>query len=117
MSKNSVAEKQQVAHTPGPWKVWQDDESGDFHVLTADDAMSICEMDPDNPSEDVSLADACLIAAAPSMHRELGLAADTFRDMSNVLAAIGKDTMSAAAAIAERHIRECLAAISEGREA
>jgi hypothetical protein len=49
---------------------------------------------------------ALLIAAAPAMYAELELAADTFRDFSNVLRAIGKDTMSAAANIAERHIRE-----------
>lgn len=42
---------------------------------------------------------------------ELELAAETFRDFSNVLRVIGKDTMSAAAGIAERHIREQLAAL------
>ena len=57
-------------------------------------------------------ANALLIAAAPMMYQELELAADTFRDFSLVLQAIGKDTLSAAAVIAERHIREQLAAIS-----
>lgn len=56
-------------------------------------------------------ATARLIAAAPTMYRELEQAADTFRDFSNVLNAIGKDVMAAAASIAERHIRESLAAI------
>ena len=58
-------------------------------------------------------ANALLIAAAPTMFQELELAADTFRDFSLVLRTIGKDTMSAAADIAERHIRETLTAINE----
>lgn len=53
-------------------------------------------------------ANALLIAAAPTMYHELELAADTFRDFGNVLEVLGKDTMSAAARIAERHIREHL---------
>ena len=54
-----------------------------------------------------------LIAAAPMMWEELKLAADTFRDFSLVLQKIGKDTMAAAAGIAERHIREQLNNIAD----
>ena len=39
------------------------------------------------------------------MVRELEMAADTFRDFSNVLGVIGKDVMAAAASVAERSIR------------
>lgn len=54
----------------------------------------------------------CSAESTGVLIQELELAADTFRDFASVLNAIGKDTMAAAAAIAERHIRERLAVIA-----
>lgn len=112
--------EQPIPHTRGPWTTRV--PAIPITKLAAEDRMILA------PAFDGSLraivdrvrggtpaeanANAQLIAAAPMMYHELQLAADTFRDFSNVLRVIGKDTMSAAAAIAERHIREQLNQIS-----
>lgn len=89
-------------HTQGPWEYLASD--GEIvHQRNDSGAMSIAWSD----------ADFKLMAAAPGLYAELELAADTFRDFANVLAVIGKDTLAAAALIAERSIRERLAALDE----
>ena len=107
-----------MKHTQGPWYVFEGPPNG-IAVHWSPDGQ-ICPLRwTDGLRPDVTArvkADANLIAAAPTMYVELELAADTFRDFSVVLRAIGKDVMSAAADVAERHIREQLAAIQNGAE-
>lgn len=94
--------------TPGPW-AYQEGADAYTHIVRATGNLFLCQLPQDTTGR--AEANARLIAAAPTMYHELELAADTFRDLSNVLRAIGKDVMAAAANIAERHIREQLAAI------
>lgn len=102
-------------HTPGPWL---NNPTGEHRRCIEARAFDgswhyVCQsVHGGSPRE--ADANARLIAAAPTMYQELELAADTFRDISNVLRVIGKDVMSAAADIAERHIREQLAVITQG---
>lgn len=96
-------------HTPGPWRV---DPTDRHEVLTADNRFRVLLTTvAAGAVREEWAANARLIAAAPTMRSELEMAADTFRDFSNVLRAIGKDTMAAAADVAERHIREYLASL------
>ncbi len=106
-------------HSPGPWRTRV--PKLPITKLAADDRMVLARAFDGSEkaivdrvrggSPEQANANALLIAAAPTMYQELELAADTFRDFSNVLRAIGKDVMSAAADVAERHIREYLAGI------
>lgn len=102
-----------MTHTQGPWYVLTGPPNG-VAVHWSPDGQ-ICPLrwtDGLRPEVEARvMADAYLIAAAPMMYQELELAADTFRDFSAVLRAIGKDVMAAAADVAERHIREQLAGI------
>lgn len=99
------------ARTPGPW------HTGGISDPLGSPRVGIWGPTPPGAqsgiwiARDVKLADARLIAAAPAMYQELELAADTFRDFAAILRAIRKEAMSAAADIAERHIREYLASI------
>jgi hypothetical protein len=95
-------------HTSGPWTV--DGRAVLGQAFDHSAKMIVDRVRGGSP--EAADANARLIAAAPTMYQELELAADTFRDFALVLQAIGKNTMSAAAAIAERHIREQLTAIS-----
>lgn len=120
MTERAMNEVLKAGHTPGPWTAECEDKRS--WAVKSDDYGSVALIhDPyaDDFGRWTQLGcNARLIAAAPTMYQELELAADTFRDFSNVLRAISKDVMSAAADIAERHIRECLATIAEpeGRE-
>lgn len=110
-----------LKHTPGPWKtrvpiipitkLAADDRMVLAHAFDGSEKAIVDRVRGGTPEQ--ANANALLIAAAPSMYQELELAADTFRDFHNVLLAIGKDVMSAAAGVAERHIRECLAEIAD----
>lgn len=114
----------QPMHTPGPWTVSRLEypKGRDVSFEVTGRTSFVCqtimrEIGCDDGAIRADEANLRLIAAAPMMYEELLLAADTFRDFSAVLRAIGKDVMSAAADVAERHIREQLAAIlpAEGR--
>ena len=62
------------AHTPGPWRVYEDDP----FVVVAGAGFSICGCEPGNPldvSSDAAVANAKLIAAAPKLLEELEKAA------------------------------------------
>jgi hypothetical protein len=112
-----VGRIEQLTHTPGPWAV---ERRGYRWAITGPAPRRREGVEPsrwlvastasDEPEDQPNVR---LIAAAPTMYQELELAADTFRDFRNVLFAIGKDTMAAAADVAERHIREYLATIHQ----
>jgi len=59
--------KENVKHTPGPWKVKDELPDGDIYILPESrvDGNSICRMDDDAPEQ--MLANAALIAAAPDL--------------------------------------------------
>ena len=59
-------------------------------------------------------ADAHARLIADAMRHELEMAADTFRDLGDVLSALGRDRLALTAHISERHIRETLAALNVG---
>lgn len=117
-----------MSYTPGPWTavgpvgfIFTDGSPyghGQMHVAQVRGWGHLtgkgggCAFDEDKAVA-IQEANARLIAAAPTMYHELELAANTFRDFSNVLRVLGKDVMAAAADVAERHIREQLAAIQK----
>lgn len=117
-----VGRIEQLTHTPGPWKTQvprllittlaTKDRMVLAHAFDGSEKAIVDRVRGGTPEQ--ANGNALLIAAAPMMYQELQLAADTFRDFSAVLRAIGKDVMSAAADVAERHIREQLAAIENG---
>jgi hypothetical protein len=121
MNESTVTETKAM-HTPGPWTT--NIPENPISPLAAMDRMVLARAFDGSEkaivdrvrggSPEQANANARLIAAAPTMYAELQMAADTFRDFSNVLRAIGKDTMSAAADVAERHIREYLASLGGG---
>jgi hypothetical protein len=66
-------------HTPGPWQLWHDDE-GAFVLRSPDDEKVICKRDLGLPDRDEGIANAHLIAAAPTLLDALTLCAHVFRE-------------------------------------
>lgn len=62
IEKIKARKEQAVAHTPGPWETWHDEDRTDWIVQQAEGRFAVCRLMPRNAA-----ADARLIAAAPEL--------------------------------------------------
>jgi len=79
MTKNYDEATKAAGHTPGPWRYWLDEQypaTGRFYIFHKDLPLASVAHGGSYPDQDISEANARLIAAAPELAETLRLAAD-----------------------------------------